>query len=287
MGTEQDDFDSVIEAEETISPTEVSETVNEAPLPEPAAQEPPPGEKQPEAAQGAAPPAEQPPQPQPHLVPLKELLDTRERAQAAEREREDLKRQLQEFTRRQQAEQAKPPELPDIFEKPQEFVQNLTQTFEQRLAAMQLENNLQLAQVKHGDTFDKAYDAFIGACGTGQNPALYHQIMRAPSPGDAMVQWFKRDQVLREVGDDPLAYRTRLQDELIKDPAFVAKVLETARAQAGQPQNGSRPQNVTRLPSLNRQTAAATAHAADDGDDSDEAIFDSVMRDSKGRYASR
>lgn len=288
MAEEQDIFDSAIEAEESVKPTQVSETNDEADNQEQAAQQPPEGQDEPGKVAGdAAQQQDQQPPQQPHFVPLKELLDTRERAQAAEREREELKRQIDTLTRQRQTEQQKPPELPDIFEKPEDFVSTLTQTFEQRLATMQLETNLQIAEVRHGETFTKAWDAFLGAVGTGQNPALYHQIMRSADPGGEMVKWFKREQVVREIGEDPTAYRTKLENDLLNDPAFMAKVLEKARGQAGgaSQQNGSRPNTVTRLPSLNRQTSAAPAQEADDGDDSEEAIF-SAARDSRGRFAS-
>jgi hypothetical protein len=72
---------------------------------------------------------------------------------------------------------------------------------------------------------------------------------------------------------------------LLADPEFVSKVIERTRQSQSQPvNNGSRPANVTRLPpSLNRQTSAASAQA-DDGDGSDDAVWDAA-RDSKGRFA--
>jgi hypothetical protein len=296
MAKEQDSFDSAIEAEEAEKPTTVSETAEllegeqatEQPKEqEQAAQQPPEGEKTPEAAQGAAQPTDQQPTPQPHVVPLSELLSTRERAQTAERERDELRRALETIQRHQQAAQARPAEPPDMFADPQAFTQHLQHTFQEGMRQVALDFDLRLAETKHGETFQKAWEAFLGAVGTGQNPQLYHQVMTARSPGEEIVSWFRRDQVLREVGNDPAAYRQKLADELLNDQGFVAKAIERVRAQAngGQPQ-GQSSQNVTRLPSLSRQTAAAPARTADDGDDSDDAVWEAT-RDARGRFAAR
>lgn len=270
MGKEQDIFDSEIEAEEAASPTVVSETTEQPPA-EPAASQPPAGEQQPPAAEGAAPQQDPQPTPPVHHVPLTELLNTRERAQAAERERDEFKRRVEAFERERQA---KPAEVPDVFADPNAYTQHLQTAFQSTVQEVKLDFDLQLAEVRHGDTFKQAWESFLGEVGTGQNPQLYHRVMNARSPGEAIVGWFKQEQVLREVGNDPAAYRQKLQDDLLKDPAFIAKALEQARGQAaGAPNGSSRPQNVTRLPSLNRAPSAASAHDADDGDDSEEAVF--------------
>jgi hypothetical protein len=225
----------------------------------------------------AAPPQEPPPPPQPHQVPLSELLNTRERAQAAERERDELKRALEHIQRQQQANQQKPADVPDIFSDPEAYTRHINETVHRTTTEMRLEFDMQLAEVRHPDVFPKAYDAFIQAVGNPgrPNPQLYHEVMGARSPGQAIVDWFKRDQVLREVGTDPAAYRQKLQQELLNDQEFIAQVIAKTRGDAG---NGSRPTNVTRLPSLNRQTSAANSKEADDNDGSPEGIWGAATR---------
>jgi hypothetical protein len=212
-----------------------------------------------------------------HQVPLSELLNTRERAQSAERERDELKRALEHIQRQQQQAQAKPAEVPDIFSDPEAYTRHINETVHRTTTEMRLEFDMQLAEVRHPDVFPKAYDAFIQAVGNPgrPNPQLYHEVMGARSPGQAIVDWFKRDQVLREVGTDPAAYRQKLQKELLEDQDFIAQVIAKTRGEAG---NGSRPANVTRLPSLNRQTSAAAAKEADDNDGSPEAIWGAAVR---------
>jgi hypothetical protein len=244
-------------------------------------QQPPEAEQQP-----SPPPAESPPpdggQPQPqesdqYRVPLRELLDTRERAQAAEREREELRRQIAAIQRQQKAPE--PQATPDIFADPDAYTAHITQQVNQTVATMQLNFDLQLAEVKHGETFTKAYDAFVQAVGNpaAPNPTLYHSVMNSRSPGSAIVDWYKRESVIREVGQDPAAYRQKLQDELLKDDAFLAKVIEQVNGRAAAP-SGSRPTNVTRLPSLNRQSNAGGSTNPLDSDGSPLGIWDAATR---------
>jgi hypothetical protein len=270
-------FDAAVEGEE--EDVAVEQIVADAADPKaeaPAAKEEAPADK-PQAEPEAAPPQEPPPPPQPHQVPLSELLNTRERAQAAERERDELKRALEHIQRQQQATQQKPAEVPDIFSDPEAYTRHINETVHRTTTEMRLEFDMQLAEVRHPDVFPKAYDAFIQAVGNPgrPNPQLYHEVMGARSPGQAIVDWFKRDQVLREVGTDPAAYRQKLQKELLEDQDFIAQVIAKTRGEAG---NGSRPANVTRLPSLNRQTSAAAAKEADDNDGSPEGIWGAAVR---------
>jgi hypothetical protein len=270
-------FDAAVEGEEEDVAVEqiVADAAGpkaEAPAAEDKAK---PGEAK--AEPEAAPPQEPPPPPQPHQVPHSELLNTRERAQAAERERDELKRALEHIQRQQQAQQQKPAEVPDIFADPDAYTRHINETVHRTTTEMRLEFDMQLAEVRHPDVFPKAYDAFIQAVGNPgrPNPQLYHEIMGARSPGQAIVDWFKRDTVLREVGTDPAAYRQKLQNELLNDEGFIAQVIAKTRGEAG---NGSRPANVTRLPSLNRQTSAAASKEADDSDGSPEGIWGAAVR---------
>jgi hypothetical protein len=61
---------------------------------------------------------------------------------------------------------------------------------------------------------------------TGQNPALYHQVMNSPSQGEAIVEWFKREQTMREIGTDPASFRERLRAEIL------AEIQGTGQSQA-------------------------------------------------------
>lgn len=285
MGEEQDIFDASLEDERDLPapegakerPADPEAPASAAPEPRDEAQPQQEGQE-PAAASDAAPkpqdkPQDKPQEPAPqHQVPLSELLNTRERAQRAEQERDQFRQALEAIQRQQHEAQRQPQDPPDVFADPKAYTEHLTRTFDQRLAAIQLENNLQLAEVRHGEAFGKAYDAFLREVGQGQNPALYHQVMQSRNPGESMVGWYKNQEVLREVGPDPVAYKAKLQQQLLDDPAFLAQAVEKVRG-AGQAAPNVRPQTVTRLPpSLSRVASAAPA-AEGDEDGSEEAIF--------------
>jgi hypothetical protein len=137
-----------------------------------------------------------------------------EREKAWEKRFETL---VQTLAPRQPQPQPQQPQEPDIFADPDGFKNHLSQQFEQKLATQRVDFDLRLAETRHPDVFPKAWDAFLGAVKTGQNPALYHQVMNSPSQGEAIVEWFKREQTMREIGTDPASFRERLRAEILAE----------------------------------------------------------------------
>jgi hypothetical protein len=185
----------------------------------------------------------------------------------------------------------KPAGPPDLFEDPKAFadyVANASRTqLEQvrsQMDAQRVEFSLSAAHQKHGDAFAKAFETVTRLDPNVQeNKDLVQRMWRSPNPGEALVQWHKRNEALREVGDDPSAYKARIAEEtrkaLASDPEFRKQILEGLREEAATGDDG-RPRNLTRLPaSLNR--ASGGNHLRSDGadrDDSNAAIFDSVFK---------
>lgn len=202
------------------------------------------------------------------------------RAEAAERERLELKTRLEAMEL--QLQQPKPKEEPkqeeiDPLIDPQGFAKRLQDGFDAKLREVQLNNNLALASVKHGEKFDAAYNAFLQAAQQGDR-TTYQSVMNSPNPGEAMVRWHAQQETLREVGSDPAAYKNKILEDAMKDPAFQAKVIEAIKG--GSAPSGQRPNNVTQLPpSLSRATGSKSgASIEDDTDGSDRAVFDYAMR---------
>ena len=171
----------------------------------------------------------------------------------------------------------KKPEPVDIFQDPDAFVgsweQKLVaqeQSFHRQLRQMRLENNLSIAAMVHKEDFQPAYEAFTATVEAGDR-ALAQRVFASSDPGGAMVAWHREQRTLKEIGTDPNAYLERKLEEKLKDPAFLAKALEAAKAQAiGQPaasaapgQPATRPNTVVkRPPSLSGVPGGASAHAA-------------------------
>lgn len=186
---------------------------------------------------------------------------------------------------------AEPEPKIDLFENPEGFVaslndkwqnevNNLSTSFNQQLAQIRIESSLQSAAARHSEAFPKAYDAMQKL--DPRNPddlRLGQSIMASPNPGEAMVQWWKRNETLRAVGDDPAAYaeriRTEAREALAKDPEFRKQLLADLRADAGQGDDG-KARTVTRLPrSLNGASGGRSAHQDDAAvlEDTDQAHF--------------
>lgn len=253
-------------------------------------------------------------------VPAGRLREQTEKLKAAETEREALKTQLeteransrkeldainakfdgvlaalqrQQPVQPQTTKAAEPETPPDLFEDPKAFAEYLQKgpqeaikAIEQRFEEMRIDTSLNVAHAKHGETFSSAYKAFVeaGQRGDAESIAMGKRILASPNPGEALVQWHKRNEVFRRVGDDPTAFEGKIREEtksaLMQDPEFRRQLLEELRADATAGDNG-RPRTVTRLPrSLN--SAAGNGHGIPTdrigGDGSDQSVFDSVFK---------
>lgn len=251
-------------------------------------------------------------------VPSGRLREANERAKAFETQRDELKAQIEAEraeSRRQfdalnarmeqiaksmqpspKPEEPAPTEqkAPDWFEDPAGFVGAQTKPLIETVNKLQTDirnerftRSLELAHVRHGDIFDKAYAASNAL--DPNNPdhlETGRRIFNSPNPGEAMVAWYKRNETLREVGDDPSKYRERIAAEtreaLMKDPEFRKSLIDGLRAEASQGSDG-KPNTTVRLPrSLNgaaggnRRDVTAVQY-----DDNDSAIAAAAWADTR------
>jgi C4-dicarboxylate-specific signal transduction histidine kinase len=63
------------------------------------------------------------------------------------------------------------------------------------------------------------------------DPADYQKVVSSPNRYAAAVQWHKRQQAQAEIGDDPAAFRAKLEAEIL---ARSTAELQTARRQQAQ-----------------------------------------------------
>lgn len=141
-------------------------------------------------------------------VPFVALMDEREKRQAAQREMEKYKAELEELRRKAEA----PKEKPDFFENPEAVVQ-------QHVTAAKLQQSKFLAEEKFGaELVAEAYAYF------DQHPQESQALMNHPSPFHAAVEHYQRQKKLAEIGNDPDAYinaqvEARLAERLAQSPA--------------------------------------------------------------------
>lgn len=195
------------------------------------------------------------------------------------REMDALKAGLTQRPQVQQQEH-KPAEPPDMFADPEGFRTYVIDQANQAAQYRHVESSLADAAETHGEKFQAAYaeaqrvgQSEVQQFGIGRSPTV-NRIWSAPNPGKALMSWHAQQQTLREVGNDPQAYREKLREELMNDPDVQAQVIERARGSARQ--NGARSYSQSRMPpSLNGQTGSS--HQVDDPDmydNSERSVFE-------------
>jgi hypothetical protein len=113
---------------------------------------------------------------------------------------------------------------PDFFADPDQAVDRRIAAALQPVAASQQQimerMSQQFALQSHGaETVQTAYDALEARIAQDPRAALgdYQRIMSSHDPWSELVRWHGKDSVLREIGDDPAAYRARLKAELLEE----------------------------------------------------------------------
>lgn len=218
----------------------------------------------------------------------REINEERRQVQAElERTRVELARaQAWAQQQQRQAQPAQEPAAPDpLLDTPAytKFVQEqMRAEFAQQRALDRLDMKLELAHARHGERFEKAYEALLVEKQRG-NQALVHHLTSQANPGEAIVRWHTQNEVLREVGPDPAAYKQKTQqatrEQLLNDPEFRAQAeahwREQAMGNSGQP---SRPNTVVRMPpSLSKATGSSEIpQTSTDG--SEAALFNYAMQ---------
>lgn len=185
-----------------------------------------------------------------------------QRAEWAERQAIAYQAQMAELQRQVQSLQPKP-EPVDIFADPEAYQRNVQQSMETRFRSLEGNFSLRLAAAKHSDFME----AFNEVLQLPMSDPIRQQVIASPDPGETLVQLYRRERVIQEVGPDPLAYRTRVLESALQDPQFLAAALEAAKASAGAAPTNNK---IDLPPSLNK---AAAARGGDDGDTSDRGMY--------------
>lgn len=206
---------------------------------------------------------------QPGPVPSARLRDETRRREAIEQERDTLRAQLAAFQAVQQmqqrpAPQQEQPAQPDIWSDPEAWAANQRDQIAREFTAKHVNAALAEAHEEHGDEFVAAYRAL-----TSQNPqdpvarATVQRVWDAPNPGKALMRWHGEQQILRQAGGDPRAYKQQVAKEIMSDPEFRRQLLAEMRGEA-QRGDGGRPRTSTRLPkSLNGASGGGSVRTGD------------------------
>lgn len=245
--------------------------------------------------QAAQPQAPQPPAEDdgPTIPPgrLREMREERDAAAARARELEfalyDMHQKMQAFQRQQETQKpAEAPQIPDVIADPAAYHEYVTQQFTEQLRKQEANFSFRMAHEREGELFEHAYGEMLGRAQRG-DPAVVQWVMRSPDPGVAMVNWYKQERSLAQLGNkDPETwFMTQAEERLQKDEKFRAWTLErlrgaTAAAQQQQAAQGNGgpvqlPPSLSRMPSSQPNSGG--------GDMSDSSLFDYAMREGRPR----
>lgn len=217
----------------------------------------------------------------------REIAEERRQAVAryeeSERGRAEDRRQLADLQRQLAAMQPKK-EPTDFFTDPvaalREQLSPVEQQFQELRGQMVLRASRAEAIAANGlapvKEMEQAIEAVFASRGSRdpEMQALSARMRASDDPIGVAMDWHKREKLLKETGGDVSAFRAKTLDEALKDPAFLAKALEAAKAQAQG--GGQRPNNIMQLPpSLSRIPSGGDP---DDTDMSDGALFRHATR---------
>lgn len=160
------------------------------------------------------------------MVPLEALTESRGKVKRYTEEVADFRKQLSEtnaaWERRmaQLVEAVKPKQEPqqppDQFEDFQGATRHAVKPEIDTLRQAHIANSQIIAGLKWGDDKVAAADeAFGKAVQSGQiDPADYQKVIGSPNIYHAAVQWHQRQLAQAEIGDDPAAFRAKVEAEL-------------------------------------------------------------------------
>ena len=226
-------------------------------------------------------------------VPSWRLKEVREARDEANRKAEEAQRQSYQVQQRMQdlerqlAELNKPKTQPvDFFENPegalQQRVEPIQQGFERQISEIRLDMSRELAVTRHGEAAVTEMETAIAQAMQRGDPEMANlaaQMRSSKFPALKAMEWHQQAKLRSEVGNDLNAYKTKLQDELLANPEFLAKAVAKATGQAQQAaqQPGTRP-NIQLPPSLNRATGAGpNSDQSDEADMTDRGLFRHAM----------
>ncbi len=221
-------------------------------------------------------------------VPSWRLREEREAREAAERRFQDAETRAQAVERHlaELRKQNEPkPEPVDFFTDPNAAFKQQLSPFEQQLQTMQSNLTLRASKAEaiadHGRAAVTEMEKAIETAMRERHPdmaALSVQMRQSDDPVGVAMGWYQRDKLLKETGGDLASYKTRTLDDALKDPVFLAKALEAAKAHATGQAPGAKPSTVVQLPpSISRATSAASPHE-EAGDMSDRSLFAHATR---------
>lgn len=219
------------------------------------------------------------------VVPHQALHESRQREKAASDRAEALERsllqmqgQLEAVQRQvagQQPQSNEKAEPPDFWEDPNGFVAAQLSPIEKRMRQQAEQMSQRFAIQEYGrEQVEKAYVEFGKALQTDPTlSAQYERIKASDHPYGDIVKWYKQQQTIQRVGEDPEKWLEAEMEKRLSDPAKQAEILKRIQSTAVA---NSQDSPVTNLP-RSLSNLPGGANSAVSGDVDDEALFKHAM----------
>jgi hypothetical protein len=243
-------------------------------------------QQRPQQPQGAGQPQPQPP----HHVPLRELLDERERRYRVQAEHDQMRRawdqmQQQQYQAALAAQQAQMPQT--IYDNPDAYLHhNVVAPLrnEGHMAMLQIKDGLsrEMANAQFGaQSVGEALNALASFRHTPDGNHLFNQIMSSGHPYGALVNWYRNARAQQAIGPDPNAWVNKQRQAWLDDEQMQAEAAKRYYArqqqQRGQQQRAPGGPNVQLPPSLS-SLPSSSGRADATGDLSDQSLFNFAIR---------
>jgi hypothetical protein len=140
------------------------------------------------------------------------------------RSNEALQRQVSELLQRVPVPKQEQPPAPDFYDSPAEATRHAVAPQFEQFNQTLLANAQLIAGIKYGDDkVSEAEEAFIQAVqAKSLDPADYQKVVNSPNRYAAAVQWHQRQQAQAEIGPDPVAYRAKIEAEILAKHGITA-----------------------------------------------------------------
>ena len=121
-------------------------------------------------------------------------------------------------------------ELPDPVLDPRGYHAAVMEEVTSAIRVQSLDSDLRFTHARHGEKFEKAYEAFLAVA--PQHPDFARSVVNGPAPGQRMVDWYERQTMMQEIGPNPQAWMERQLAEALKNPEILQRAIDAATAQA-------------------------------------------------------
>jgi hypothetical protein len=203
---------------------------------------------------------------------LRELREEREAAAKRAEAAEERANRAEAMARQLQA-RVEPPKTPDMYAEPEAWQQHLTQQTQNAILQTKLDLSESWARDKFGDEkVDSAIKWAEQNLGMPERMRLAH----TRDPSRELVRMYDERQTLSQIGGNLDAYRAKVMDDALNDPAFMQKVADKLRGTVQTP-NGQRPA-ISLPPSLNKATGSQVGHDSAGGSMSDADLYAHAIR---------